>query len=488
MNLKKSMKSDFGKELFNSFFGDYVVDEIVEGEIIEDEVVDNRVVDEQSKQEETRNKKTTSSILDVELTTQKTTNDEFEETVRKPATIVYENKDQTNNLTKSKFGLNSYIINNYLKQNGVVGEENLGPLLTISIANGMHVLLEGESGTGKTFLMNKVLSLFPQNDIYKLGLTSGQAIWHDAEKINGKKLVYIPEMQKAMSGRSGKQLSVIEFVKNLTEGQDATRIVTNGSKDGVNEYKIISDKTIISTIALENDFKYDRETQRRFLILQTDNSKEHIDDIINRKLEDKINLNVDDGIVEIEKTLADRIQKVQQRDNTYVLNPFAKYLKQVFPVTEKVQSYLDHYLNLFESFGKFFAEERETFKLENKYFVLLNLEDIYNVVSMYNDHFIRTMNSFSENEITPNSPDWNECLIDGLKIADELSITYQSRKINIKDNFSKAIDSWKEKHSKSVSIIDYMTGLEKEIANTNMYEISNPSIPLNLLEKEYDKT
>lgn len=306
--------------------------------------------------------------------------------------------------------LNTYSITQYVRNEGVVGEEANAILLTIGISNGLHTILEGDSGSGKSFLVDRILALYPRDQLYELGLTSGQAIWRDTEALNNANIIYIPELQKAMGSR--KSLSIIEAIKNLSEGKNARRIVTNAKKNGVDEYTIASGKTIVSTIARENSFTYDRETQRRFIILETDNSQQHIEDIIEAKVSDRLSGLFQDKDVSVAADLSARVSDVSPLP---VLNPFLPYLRQAFPAMPKAQAYLDHYLNLFDAYGRFFAPERERVTHHGKIAALLELEDIHTVYSLYHNQFIKTLSSFTTEQPPVFTPDWGLCYNAGVQ-------------------------------------------------------------------------
>jgi len=365
------------------------------------------------------------------------------------------------------YKLTPYTITKYLRSNKVVGEEANAALITVAIANGMHVLLEGDSGSGKSFVMENILEVF--DGVYKLGLGSGQSIWYEADEINGNQVLFMPELQKAVADNKSKVSGVIELMKNLGEGKDASRTVTNKSRDGTETYTINSGITIASTIAKENKFKYDRETQRRFLILETDQSNEHIGAIVQDKVSRKMNIDISDTKETIEKRLSERIQYVKDMEDVYVMNPFIGYLQEAFPIMKKVQSYLDHYLDLFDGWGKFFSPERESFEVAGKTFVMLNLEDVYNVFSMYHSHFMRTIQSFNGDEDIPQfEPDWVECFKQGVYAAgEELSVKLNGTEIKVGEQYPELVEEWvnNQLFGSKVYTTDYKTGENIEIAD-----------------------
>ena len=382
-----------------------------------------------------------------------------------------------------------YTITRHLRNNQVVGEEANGSLITIAVANGIHVILEGDSGSGKSYVMKNILR--PFDGVHELGLASGQAVWYQADEINQCGIIYMPELQKAVADKGNKVNGIIEFMKNLGEGKDATKVTTNSKRDGVDVYTITKGKTMVSTIAKENNFKYDRELQRRFLILETDNSPEHIEEIINDKVSRRVNLDVSNGKESIEQQLSDRIEYVRNLEDTYVLNPFVGYLQECFPVLGKTQSYMDHYLDLFDAWGKFFSPEREKIEVDGKTLVMLNLEDAYNLFTMYNPHFMRTLQSFNEGEDVPEfSPNWAECFKQGVETAmNDLSVTFDNGQLNIGQQYPDFIEQWKKSQvfDSKVYAQDYKTGantmiadLEVKVDQSTAYQ--TPAVPVTPIE------
>lgn len=360
-----------------------------------------------------------------------------------------------------------YTIVRYMRSNKVVGEEANSCLIAIALSNNMHTILEGYSGSGKNFVMDKLLELFDGK--YELQLSSGQAVWYHADEINSCSILYLPELQKAVADKAAKVSGIIELMKALGEGKPARRVVTNKDRTGIDTYVIEANKTIASTIAHENDFKYDREFQRRFLILETDNSPEHISEIIRDKVSRKMALDVSRTKEHVQKQLRERIAYSRQLDDVIVLNPFIGYMESIFPVANKTQSYMDHYLNLFEAFGRFFSPEREQLSIEGNNFVMLNLEDVYNVFQMYHPQFINIMQSFNDDTDIPCFvPDWSECMRQGIHSAENsISIMLNSGEVRIGKDYPDFVSRWKENQlaGSKVFVQDYITGRNIEIAD-----------------------
>lgn len=360
--------------------------------------------------------------------------------------------------------LDHYTITKYFRNNGLVGEESLANLITLAIANNMNTIIEGDSGTGKTYLADTFLKLLPEGSVYELGLSSEQAHWRDVDKINASSLIYIPEFQKIVADNSKKTSGKMEFVKNLGEGKGVKRIITSNNGEGTISFEVVGGKTMLATTATENNFRYDRETQRRFLILETDNSKEHIEDIINNKIYKGTNIDLSDESAYIARDLSSRIEYVKSLDNIHVIKPFLGYFKNAFPIAKKVQSYVNHYIALFDAWGKFFSSERESVEIEGNTIVLPNLEDAFNIYNMYQKHFMRTIQSFNkDSEFDEFHPDWSKCFWEGLdNLKYNTNIKVKNATVNLGEEYPQVIDNWIDNQIKDGNIytIDYKTGNE----------------------------
>ncbi|MFT4303799.1 MAG: hypothetical protein ACMXYG_04480 [Candidatus Woesearchaeota archaeon] len=397
--------------------------------------------------------------------------------------------------------LSPYSITAYMRNNKVVGEEANASLITVALANKKHIILEGESGTGKSYVMKTILGLF--DGVYELGLASGQAIWYQTEQINDSKIIYLPELQKVVADKSNKVNGIIEFMKNLGEGKDAVKVTTNNKRDGVDTYTISSGRTMVSTIAKENSFNYDRELQRRFLILETDNSPEHIQQILDDKIQRKVNIDVSNGKKDLEHALIERVNYVMSVASDFnVINPFLDYMKSFFPITSKVQSYIDHYFDLFDSFGKFFSPSREIINIDGNNFVILNLEDVVNVYNMYHSSFIKTLESFNDDDsldkFLVDKPNWTECYKVGLDCLRKLTISYDNEIVNLVEAYPDSIDSWINNQvlDGKIYVTDYISGESIVVADlelkddnyTNHLVFMNPSPESQALYEKNDKT
>ena len=292
---------------------------------------------------------------------------------------------------------------NYYKHKGVIGEEKNLYLQTLSALNGISFGIEGLSGSGKTFLTDKLMELIPEDYVYIVGLSSNLAILNDSETINQKKFIYIPEIQKAMGKKDS---PIVEIIKDLTEGKDAMRLVTKKNGD-VLENRIKSGITVIYTLASESYFKKDIETSRRFLRLYTDHSKEHIDKVLEHKANSRIS-NYENEVSFCEHNLKQHIKNCIDLDNMNYIDPFAPAVRDYIPSTPKTVSYVDHFYKLLNASAKF-NHERRIIEDGN---IFLNLEDYVSVFGAYYDNFcniVYDIDENSQNQIV-SEIDWDFCL------------------------------------------------------------------------------
>jgi len=278
----------------------------------------------------------------------------------------------------------------YYESNGLVGEENTSILQTFAAIKKLNFGIESLSGSGKSFLVDLLMDLLPEEYVYRIELSSKTAEMYNADEINKAKIIYIPELQKALNS---KNLIMIEVMKNLTEGRDAIRRVRNQATDENLTYKITANKGIIYTLASENVFKKDVELSRRVFQLTTDSSTEQnlkvIESIVNQEY---LGNNKEKNFQE----LKEHVKKCLDLPDFQYVNPFSQTLLEITPPTVKARTFIKHYLNLIQASAKFHYKSR--FSSEDKLFV--NLEDFFNIYSLYQDLFYKGVSKANINEET----------------------------------------------------------------------------------------
>jgi hypothetical protein len=280
----------------------------------------------------------------------------------------------------------------YFRNKGVVGEESLCLKIFLAASNNLSFGVEGFSGSGKTFVVDKLIDLFDVTDLYRLDLSSKMAVFYDSKNINNFKTIYIPELQKALQDTRS---PVVEVVKNLTEGKDVKRVVTDFKKKSNNVFSISKGKSIIYTLASENYFKKDEELNRRFLRFKTDSSIDHLNNILSVKSSKRYDFSFFEDVDSLSVKLKDYFSFLRNL-NIKVFDPFCSYLSDFLPRTQKSVGYVDHYFSLVDAVTRFNVKDRFLFNYLGKDVVVSDLEDHFVVHKLYYSEFLDTLKGFSE--------------------------------------------------------------------------------------------
>jgi len=364
--------------------------------------------------------------------------------------------------TKISNDLSLNDIVNYYHMQGVVGEEKLICAMTLAALNRSSFGVEGYSGSGKTFIVDKLVNnLLP--DVYKIQQTSDLAIFNDINNVNSSQFIYIPELQKAMQN---KKSPITEVIKDLTEGKDSARIVTKKNGDGVIKQIINKDVTVIYTLALENYYKKDTESSRRLIRLKTDNSTNHLDEINKYKSEQRYTIsNSEIELLQLESLLKENIQFARKLKETKVIDLFANSLSSILPVTQKSIGYIDHYYSLLDGSAKFNYSSRQKFKFQNREYILLNIEDHYNIFQIYYSEFISSLKDLSNKnesfELGRVFVDWKKWFYDGFNI-----LRNNHNLSSIRKAFPNLVENWYNSNitNNNILVTDFLTGQSKQLA------------------------
>lgn len=300
----------------------------------------------------------------------------------------------------------------YAQNKGIVGEEALVVTAYLALSHNIHLGVEGYSGSGKTFLTDKIIDLIPEEEIYRAELASKQAIFHDEGRINEAKILYFPELQKALQDKTAPAL---ELIKNITEGRDAKRLVTSKNLEGSDEFIITKDKIIIYTLAKENSFKKDTELSRRIMRLVTDSSPEHFEAIHNYKANARLQLKTNGTSKDLAQRLSNHLHTLRNF-SVQVIDPFAEYLQAFIPKTQKSVGYIDHYYHLVDACTRFHYQEREHFNINGQDYLLAQVQDHQYIHALYYNEFMKTLDDLAQEDEAKQeftAPDWKDCFEQG---------------------------------------------------------------------------
>lgn len=255
----------------------------------------------------------------------------------------------------------------------------------LCLSGNIHYMLKGGSRSGKTLLVDKILTLIPQKEVYQVGLSSEMVVFHNASVVNNSSIIYIPEIQKLVSSK--KNSPILEMIKTLAENKDSSRPRVNGSN--VVTDIINAGKMIITTVADENQYfkNEDIEVKGRFIHFNTLETEEHI-----TKVNDYISLRgwpgKEESYFDKEEyfALMKHLQEVRKIKATFI-DPFRHCLRQKIPNLKKSPGYSELYYDLLAACAKFHHKDR--FKEKEK--IYIGLQDHFIVHSLFYDFFFKTL-------------------------------------------------------------------------------------------------
>lgn len=289
---------------------------------------------------------------------------------------VFTSSDIASIVSLQSEGKTVHDLQNYFHSAGVVGEESNCILQTLCVIEGISFGIEGPSGSGKSLLLDSLVDLLPEGEVYKSGSSSDLALFYDYKEINKSKYLYISEIQKSLGSKSS---PVVELIKDLSEGKSSTRRVTLPNRQ-VAKYKIKKGVSVMYTLADENTFKKDEELSRRVVRLRTDTSGEHIEDILRAETLGRMGSTTESSRASCSSDYSDLgayISSCSDLD-VKIIDPFAEYIRGCFN-EEMTPSDLKKYNSLLDACVKFNHPRRQQVRGG----LLANLEDHVLVYSIF---------------------------------------------------------------------------------------------------------
>lgn len=277
------------------------------------------------------------------------------------------------------------------EQNPVRGQEKALVKMTLKTIMLNSISLEAPAGGGKTYIINALTSVIPDDIAYRFEFGTEAALFNNYEEINRHKILILPEYQKML--KSSPQIK--EVIKTITEGRVAKRQKMGDSSEIVQQY--IYPKCVITAIADENEFKEtlnrDKEDMRRFSHVRLDSSDENTYKIREFKRQSR------SMRPELRKVAPESLREgisahisecIDLKLDSPPLDPFAEYMDQYFPITTKSIAYIDDYYSYLDGCAKFHHKDR---MLENgrKSLLVLNLADHYIIHQIYHAEFCKTL-------------------------------------------------------------------------------------------------
>jgi hypothetical protein len=355
----------------------------------------------------------------------------------------------------------------------IVGEDETGIISAWCLSNGTCFGIEGKSGSAKTVLMDKILYLIPEEYVATMYLGSAKAMNYNVAGINGRKVLYIPEINHLIPANAGKKDSDVEkTLKLIAEGKPAELNVVRGTK--IVKF-VIDPIPACYTRAVENAFDVRPELRRRFVVVETNSSQETIEQIHQARNRDRHTLFTDNsGEKKLVEMLQEHMTNLVNLEGVQTFDPFSEYLINIIPQTEKSKCYLDQYYAMLDACAKFHFAERKRkrirMRIDGRYMeklaLFINLEDHFLVYKVFHKQFVNSLSKYEDDEFIdainqiPAEPDWHAYLQCGL---DQMDKNQEIKKLCAADkNF---VEDWylSQLDGTSISTTDYKTGNKTEI-------------------------
>jgi DNA primase len=155
-------------------------------------------------------------------------------------------------------------LNILIGQTGIVGEERTRLLLFIvsssyKCKDPLHALIQGASGTGKTLLLRKVMSLLPEQDYHIWTRISDKSLYHAGSKYKHKAI--------AVEDWDGLSEEVQYVIRELQSGQILRSSITEKQADGkMDSREITTQGPIASLMCTTKGAVYEDNMSRCFLV------------------------------------------------------------------------------------------------------------------------------------------------------------------------------------------------------------------------------
>lgn len=254
---------------------------------------------------------------------------------------------------------------------GLIGEENNRLLMYLVFTSRLreqplHIISLGSSGTGKTYLQEKISELIPEQDKLEITILSENAFYYFDRKELKNKLVLIEDMDGAEN--------VLYPLRELQSKKKISKTIP--IKDAKGNLKTITlhVEGPISLAGTTTREKLYEDNANRSLLIYLDNSqpqKEKIMDYQRRLSAGRIDSKEEQELKEFFKDMQSVLKPIRVR------NPFAEYLKLPEYVFKPLRTN-SHYLAVIETITFYHQYQREvkTDPVSGERYIETTLEDI----------------------------------------------------------------------------------------------------------------
>lgn len=261
--------------------------------------------------------------------------------------------------------------NNDIGRTGMIGEENNRLLMYLVFTSRLreqplHIISLGASGTGKTYLQEKVSELIPEQEKLEITILSENAFYYFDRKELKHKLVLIEDMDGAEN--------VLYPLRELQSKKKISKTIP--IKDSKGNMKTITLK-VEGPISLAGTTTKERlyeDNANRSLLVYLDNTQQHKEQIMEyqRRLSaGKVNDKEENELKEFFKDMQTILKPIKVR------NPYAELLKLPEYVFKPLRTNA-HYLAVIETITFYHQYQREIKidRITGEHFIETTLEDI----------------------------------------------------------------------------------------------------------------
>jgi predicted transcriptional regulator len=261
--------------------------------------------------------------------------------------------------------------NQDIAKTGVIGEEVNRLLMFLVFTSRLreqplHIISLGASGTGKTYLQEKIAELIPEQDKLEITILSDNAFYYFGQKELQNKLILIEDMDGAEN--------VLYPLRELMSKRRITkRVVIKDNKGNMRTINLQVEGPICVAGTTTRERIYE-DNANRSLLLYLDGSKQHQEKIMDyqrRASAGKINAQDENQLKELLKDIQSLLKPIPIR------NPYAEQLKIPQEVFKPLRTNT-HYLQFIECITFYHQYQRaiKTDKNTGNPYIETTLEDI----------------------------------------------------------------------------------------------------------------
>ena len=360
--------------------------------------------------------------------------------------------------------------NELIGKTGMVGEENNRLLMFLVFTSRLreqplHIISLGASGTGKTYLQEKISELIPEEHKLEITALSENALYYFDRTELQNKLILIEDLDGAQDDK------ILYAIRELMSKKRISKTIP--IKDAKGNLKTVT-LTVEGPICLAGTTTREKiyeDNANRSLLIYLDNSKEQKEGIMNYQQNisaGKINSKVETQSKEFLKDVQWLLEKVK------VVNPYATQLNIPETVFKPLRTNT-HYLSFIETVTFYHQYQRARKKDEQgNYYIETTLEDIEEA-----NKLLKTVLLAKSDELTKACRDFLELLKTYLSKHQKKS--FYSKEIRQAYRFA---PTTLNRHLSDLNRYGYLSviggnkarGYEYELLNTEEYENLKNSI------------